>query len=94
VEPAEGADESAAAAAPERVPLMAVQVSTSCVYPLTAAFMFNQAVMWVSAHPRAFTLAVGRTRPMDPAQRYDEAAWRRHMDSAKRKVGAMAWALK
>jgi hypothetical protein len=56
--------------------------------------MFNQAVMWVAAHPRLFTLAIGRLRPMDPAQQYDEAAWQRHMDSAKRKVGAMAWALK
>ena len=49
--------------------------------------------MWCSAHHRTFTLARGRSRPMDPAQALDEAAWARHMAATARRVERVAWAL-
>lgn len=53
----------------------------------------NSIVAWCAAHPRPFTLALGKARPMDPGQRYDEALWRRHMRTAARRVNAAAWVM-
>lgn len=52
------------------------------------------AVVFCTAHRRPFTLSLGRARGMDPQQRYNEAAWGRHMRSASRKVNALAWVLR
>lgn len=73
---------------------MIVQVASSCTYPLKASSMFNQRVLWCAAHPRPFTLALGRVRGMDPNQQYDEGAWGRHMRATSRRVGAVAWVMR
>ncbi|KAI8469683.1 MAG: male sterility protein-domain-containing protein [Monoraphidium minutum] len=50
-------------------------------------------VTWCAAHPRPFTLALGRSRLMDPAHEFDADQWARHKKSAERRVGAAAWIL-
>lgn len=94
--PLQAADDAAAKAKGEtarRLPMI-VQVSSSCVNPVTFSEMFNAGVVWCTAHRRPFTLSFGRARGMEPSHKFNEKVCQSYMASSTSKVNWLVWVLR
>jgi len=71
--------------------VLLVHAATSTTYPLSTADIFNHVYRFTRTHHRPMTLALRGGRPMQPGQRFDEAAWRRNHQVTFFKVALVSW---